>query len=154
MMKFRHAMAVLALGSIVGSGCSCEPLVPTPDGGMGGGSGGGGGAMGGGGGGAMGGGGGGAMGGGGGAMGGGGGATGGGGGAMGGGGGATGGGGGAAGGGGGTVVQFTEYVRNLVVTGTNGTTQPRLAAEFQALPDDAPITFSTGSTGFFDGGTN
>jgi len=50
-----------------------------------------------------------------------------------------------------TPVQFTEYVRDLVVTGTNGTSQPRLAAEFQALPDDAPITYSPG---FFDGGTN
>ena len=152
MMKFRHAMAVLAFGAIVGTGCSCDPLVPPPDGGMGGGSGGG--AMGGGGG-AMGGGaGGGAMGGGGGgATGGGGGATGGGGGATGGGGGATGGGGGATGGGtgGGGPVQLTEYVRDLIVTGTNENTAPRPATEFQNLPDDAPITYSQG---FFDGGTN
>ena len=53
--------------------------------------------------------------------------------------------------GGGAVVQFTEYVRNLIVTGTNGLTPPALPAEFQALPDDAPITYSPG---FFDGGTN
>ncbi len=152
MMKFRHAIAVLALGAMMGTGCSCEPLVPNPDGGMGGGSGGGGGATGGGTGGGAVGGGGGATGGGGGATGGGGGATGGGGGAMGGGGGATGGGGGATGGGGGsTPVQFTEYVRNLIVTGTNGTTQAAPPADFQALPDDAPITYSQG---FFDGGTN
>ncbi len=136
MMKFRHAIAVLSFAAVVGSGCSCEPLVPAPDGGMGGGSGGG------------------VMGGGGGATGGG---TGGGGGAVGGGGGATGGGGGGgggggAGGGGGVVpVQFTEYVRNLIVTGTNGTSQPRDGGEFLALPDDAPITYSQG---FFDGGTN
>ncbi|MDP2274238.1 MAG: hypothetical protein Q8N23_12070 [Archangium sp.] len=144
MMKFRHAIAVLALGAMMGTGCSCDPVVPDPDGGMGGGTGGGrtgggtgGGAMGGGGGGAT---------------GGGGGATGGGGGAMGGGGGATGGGGGATGGGGGaTPVQFTEYVRNLIVTGTNGTSPAAPPADFQALPDDAPITYSQG---FFDGGTN
>jgi hypothetical protein len=75
---------------------------------------------------------------------------GGGGGAMGGGGGAMGGGGGATGGGGGGMVQLTEYVRDLIVTGTNGTTQPRPGSEFLALPDDAPITYSQG---FFDGGT-
>ena len=142
MMKFRHAIAVLSFAAVVGSGCSCEPLVPPPDGGMGGGSGGGGGVTGGGGG---------ATGGGGGATGGGGGATGGGGGVTGGGGGATGGGGGATGGGGGAAVQFTEYVRDLIVTGTNGNTQPRDGGEFLALPDDAPITYSQG---FFDGGTN
>lgn len=83
-------------------------------------------------------------------MGGGGGATGGGGGdPMGGGGGATGGGGGATGGGGGSV-QLTEYVRNLIVTGTNDTTAARPGTEFNNLPDDAPITYSQG---FFDGGT-
>ena len=59
-------------------------------------------------------------------------------------------GGGSATGGGGP--QLTEYVRNLIVTGTNGTTQPRQAAEFQNLPDDAPITYSQGF--FTDGGTN
>ncbi len=130
MMKFRHAIAVLALGAMMGTGCSCDPVVPKPDGGMGGGSGGGttGGGTGGG-----------AMGGG---AGGGGGATGGGGGAI---------GGGAGGGGGAAQVQFTEYVRNLIVTGTNGTTQAAPPAAFQALPDDAPITYSQG---FFDGGTN
>ena len=93
-----------------------------------------------------------AMGGGGGATGGGGGAMGGGGGATGGGGGATGGGGGATGGGGGAApVQLTEYVRDLIVTGTNGTSQARPDSEFRTLPDNAPITFSPG---FFDGGTN
>ena len=148
MMKFRHAMAVLAFSAMAGTGCSCEPLVPAPDGGSGGGSGGGsvgggGGSVGGGGG---------SVGGGGGSLGGGGGSTGGGGGATGGGGGSTGGGGGAMGGGGGTAaVQFTEYVRGLIVTGTNGTTPPRPPSEFQALPDDAPIGYSQG---FFDGGTN
>ena len=145
MMKFRHAIAVLALGAMMGTGCSCDPVVPKPDGGMGGGSGGGttgggtgGGAMGGG------------AGGGGGATGGG---AGGGGGAMGGGAGGGGGaiGGGAGGGGGAAQVQFTEYVRNLIVTGTNGTSPAALPADFQALPDDAPITYSPG---FFDGGTN
>ncbi|HEY0882821.1 MAG TPA: hypothetical protein VGD87_14870 [Archangium sp.] len=145
-------MAALALGGVLAMGC-VDPSMP--DGGMGGGGGttGGGGGATGGGGGAMTGGGGGAMtGGGGGAMtGGGGGATGGGGGATGGGGGATGGGGGATGGGGGGAVQLIEYVRTLIVTGTNGTTQPRPATEFQALPDDAPITYSPA---FFDGGSN
>ncbi|MDP1827756.1 MAG: hypothetical protein Q8L48_31070 [Archangium sp.] len=149
-MKFRHAMAVLALCATVGTGCSCEPLVSPPDGGIGGSGGG-----------AMGGGGGGATGGGGGATGGGGGAMGGGGGATGGGGGATGGGGGATGGGGGGVnpVQLTEYVRDLIVNGTPGVsdggaavpTAARPAAEFLGLPDDAPITYSQG---FFDGGTH
>ena len=140
MIKLRHAMTVLALCAVMGTGCSCDPLVSPPDGG---GGGTGGGSMGGGGG---------ATGGGGGATGGGGGATGGGGGATGGGGGATGGGGGATGGGGGTAtVQLTEYVRDLIVTGTNGTSQARPEAEFRALPDDAPITYSAG---FFDGGTN
>jgi hypothetical protein len=62
-----------------------------------------------------------------------------------------GGGGGATGGGGGTAVQFTEYVRELIVNDTNGTTAPRPPSEFQALPDDAPIGYSLG---FFDGGTN
>ena len=124
MMKFRHAMAVLALGAMTGTGCSCEPLVNPPDGGSGGGGATGGGT--------------------------GGGAVGGGGGATGGGGGVTGGGGGATGGGGGAV-QFTEYVRDLIVTGTNGTTAARPPTEFNALPDDAPITYSAG---FFDGGTN
>ena len=147
MIKLRHAMTVLALCAVMGTGCSCDPLVSPPDGGgggTGGGSmGGGGGATGGGGG---------ATGGGGGATGGGGGATGGGGGATGGGGGATGGGGGATGGGGGAApVQLTEYVRNLIVTGTNGTSPARADAEFRTLPDDAPITYSPG---FFDGGTN
>ena len=52
---------------------------------------------------------------------------------------------------GGGAVQLTEYVRTLIVTGTDGTTQPRPATEFQALPDDAPITYSPS---FFDGGTN
>lgn len=68
---------------------------------------------------------------------------------MGGGGGAMGGGGGAMGGGGGSV-QLTEYVRDLIVTGTNGTSAPRPGTEFNNLPDDAPITYSQG---FFDGGT-
>lgn len=78
-----------------------------------------------------------------------------GGGAMGGGGGATGGGGGGTSGGDGGVdggvVQFTEYVRDLIVTGTNDTSQPSPPTQFQNLPDDAPITYSQG---FFDGGTN
>ena len=116
MIKLRHAMTVLALCAVMGTGCSCEPLVnpPPTGGGNGGGTTGGGG------------------GGGGGATGGGGGATGGGGGATGGGGGATGGGGGATGGGGGTAtVQLTEYVRDLIVTGTNGTSQARPEAEFR-----------------------
>ncbi len=159
MMKFRHAMAVLALGSLIGTGCSCEPLVNPPDGGTGGGSvtGGGGGSTGGGTGGGMTGGGGGTTGGGGGTTGGGGGTTGGGGGTTGGGGGTTGGGGGTTGGGGGATgggggtVQFTEYVRNLIVTGTNGTTPARPPSEFTALPDDAPVTYTQG---FFDGGVN
>ena len=141
MMKFRHAMAVLALCATVGTGGSCEPLVPPPDVGTGGS---GGGAMVGGGG---------ATGGGGGATGGGGGATGGGGGATGGGGGgAMGGGGGATGGGGGgvTPVQLTEYARDLIVNGTVNAA-PRPGSEFLGLPDDAPITYSQG---FFDGGTN
>ena len=120
MMKFRHAMAVLALCAGVGTGCSCEPLVQPPDGGTGG-SGGGGATGGGTGGGAT------------------GGGTGGG---------ATGGGGGT-GGGGAATVQLTEYVRNLIVTGTNGTTQARMGSEFLTLPDDAPITYSQG---YFDGG--
>jgi|GEM_PF-4364576 len=133
MTRFRQAVAMLALCAAVGSGCSCEPLVPSPDGGSGGG---GGGQM---------------TGGGGGTTGGGGGATGGGGGEM------TGGGGGAmtgGGGGGGGLAdagQFTEYVRDLIVGGTNETTAARDAQEFQALPDDAPLGFSQG---FFDGGTN
>jgi hypothetical protein len=141
MIRFRNAVAVLALCAAVGSGCSCEPLVPSPTGGGGGMTGGGtatgGGAAGGGGGGV--------------ATGGGGGATGGGGGAM----------GGGAGGGGGDVDagvdagvvdagQFTEYVRDLINTGTNNSAGPRNAAEYGAFPDDAPIGYTQG---FFDGGT-
>ena len=49
------------------------------------------------------------------------------------------------------MTQFTEYVRNQIVTNTSATATPRPASEFQGLPDDAPITFSPG---FFDGGTN
>lgn len=60
--------------------------------------------------------------------------------------------GGAAGGAaGGMATQLTEYVRNLIVTGTSGTAQPRPESEYAALPDNAPITFSPA---FFDGGTN
>jgi len=40
MTRFRQAVAMLALCAAVGSGCSCEPLVPSPDGGSGGGGGG------------------------------------------------------------------------------------------------------------------
>jgi hypothetical protein len=120
MIRFRNAVAVLALCAAVGSGCSCEPLVPSPTGGGGG-------------------------------MTGGGTATGGGGGAM----------GGGAGGGGGDVDagvdagvvdagQFTEYVRDLINTGTNNSAGPRNAAEYGAFPDDAPIGYTQG---FFDGGT-
>ena len=115
MIKWRHALAVLALGAVVGTGCSCEPLVLPPDGGTGGSGGG--------------------------AATGGGTATGGGG--------ASGGGGGATGGGGGAPVQFTEYVRDLIVTADGGEARP--GTEFLALPDDLPITLSQG---FFDGGTN
>lgn len=138
MKNFRMAAAAFVIAASGLQACSCEPLVPNPDGGMvGGGAGTGGGDATGGGAGT-----------------GGGGETGGGTG-MTGGGGETGGGmgtGGGAGGGGGDLdagTQFTEFARALIVDGTSDTAAPRPAAEFVPLPDDAPITYSPD---FFDGG--
>lgn len=135
-MKNLRKMIAIAMLAMAWQSCSCDPIVPVPDGGTGGGlaGGAGGGTAGGQGGGTGGAGGQGGMGG----MGG-----------MGGAGGAGGAGGGAGGGSGAT--QLTEYVRNLIVTGTSDTAQPRAAAEFEGLPDDNPITFSPA---FFDGGSN
>lgn len=138
MKNFRMAAAAFVIAASSLQACSCEPLVPNPDGGM---TGGGSGTTGGGDG----------MTGGGTATGGGDGMTGGGT-ATGGGDGMTGGGtgtGGGSGTGGGTATQFTEFARALIVNETNGTASPRAAAEFTALPDDAPIAFSPE---FFDGG--
>lgn len=143
MSSFRKMIAIATL-AMAWQGCSCDPLIAPPDGGTGGGRAGGstaggsanaGGSTAGG-----------SAGGGeaGGAAGGmAGGAAGGMGGGM---------AGGAAGGtAGGMATQFTEYVRNLIVTGTSGTAAPRPESEYAALPDDAPITFTPA---FFDGGTN
>ncbi|MBL8953288.1 MAG: hypothetical protein JNK82_21090 [Myxococcaceae bacterium] len=145
MSHFRKMIAIATL-AMAWQGCSCDAIISPPDGGAGGGSAtAGGGGTGGGntaGGGTAGGD---AMAGG---MGGGNMTAGG----MGGGAGTAGGGtagGGTAGGMGNT--QLTEYVRNLIVTGTSDTAQPRPEAEFINLPDDAPITYSPA---FFDGGTN
>ena len=124
MSSLRKVIAIAML-AMAWSGCSCDPIIAPPDGGSAGGSAGGsngGGA--------------------------GGGTAGGGtaGGAMGGG--VGGGSGGGTAGGAGTT-QFTQYVRELIVTGTSDTAQPRPASEWQALPDDAPITYPQS---FFDGG--
>ncbi len=130
-MNRMRKMIAIAMLAMAWQSCSCDPIVPVPDGGTGGGGtagGAGGGTAGGQGGGT----------GGAGGMGG-----------MGGAGGAGGAGGGAGGGSG--TTQLTEYVRDLIVTGTSDTAQPRPAAEFEGLPDDNPITFSPA---FFDGGTN
>lgn len=140
-MNSTRKLLLIMLISGVWAGCSCDPIITSPDGGSGGGSGGGraGGAGGGNGGGTAGGSGGGSAGGtAGGTAGGAGGGT------------AGGAAGGSAGGtAGGNNTQFTQYVRDQINTNTSPTATPRPATEWQALPDNAPITYP-GS--FFDGG--